>query len=268
MPGQERHVRPRPWPASAGVWADKAPIVQAAQPVRPTGAAPLPLSACSLGLSNVVDAGPVRRTGLYNSRRDKRRPAARRSRDRRSTAADVLPEALAVVAWALTACDHAQAAMCLRRRPNLRPAHASVGDVRNRSRRLAIAMRNWWLRRNETRGTVVALPLPGDPPLSRLLSAVVSIGVTVLTACTSATPVADLGDDTYAVTLTSAEGGPLLRQRAVDIGQTQCIQNSRYFYVVSENTQPSQNGTSLTLTFKCLRGTDPLMHRPDAFKTN
>ena len=89
-----------------------------------------------------------------------------------------------------------------------------------------------------------------------------------LAACATATPIAALGDNTYAVTLTAAESGPVLRQRAVDTGQTQCIQNSRYFYIVSENSQPAPNGTSLTLTFKCLRGDDPLMHKPDTFKSN
>jgi hypothetical protein len=90
-----------------------------------------------------------------------------------------------------------------------------------------------------------------------------------VTACASATPITTLGNDTYVVTVTAqGDGGPMLKQRAVDIGQDQCTTNSRYFYIVSENTQPSGGGTSLTLTFKCLRGDDPMLHRPDTFKSN
>ena len=104
--------------------------------------------------------------------------------------------------------------------------------------------------------------------LPRRLLASAFCSAFALTACTSAAPIANLGNDTYAVTMTAADGGSVLRQRAVDIGHDKCVTNSRYFYLVSENAQPSPSGTSLTLTFKCLRGDDPLLHRPDNFKSN
>jgi len=92
-----------------------------------------------------------------------------------------------------------------------------------------------------------------------------------LTGCAAATPIANLGNDTYAVTV-AAEGDTTpwtLRQRAVDISQDQCTTQVRYFYIVSETTGVTPAGKrNLTMTFRCLSGDDPLLRQPDRLKTN
>ena len=103
------------------------------------------------------------------------------------------------------------------------------------------------------------------------IAGVMSAGI-VLTGCVAQqAPIADLGSDTYAVTLTAQNGtgDTILRQRAVDIGNDQCVTHSRYFYIVSEMITPTPSGANqLVLTFKCLKGDDPLLRKPDNFKTN
>ena len=98
-----------------------------------------------------------------------------------------------------------------------------------------------------------------------------SAGLLLAGCVTQTNPITDLGNDTYSLMLTAQNGtgDTILRQRAVDIGNDQCVTHSRYFYIVSDIITPTPSGVNqLALTFRCLRGDDPLLRKPDNFKTN